>query len=75
MKAEEIMDGLEADSKKVVPLELLDLLELAGGRVELSLKEGKMARGAKDLEIGSRMGITRGAKDLEVDSRKEKHLK
>ena len=69
------MDGLEADSKKVVPLELLDLLELAGGRVELSLKEGKMSRGAKDLVIGSRMGITRDAKDLEVDSRKEKHLK
>ena len=69
------MDGLEADSKKVVPLELLDLLELAGGRVELSLKEGRMSRGAKDLEIGSRMGITRDAKDLEVDSRKEKHLK
>ena len=69
------MDGLEADSKKVVPLELLDLLELAGGRVELSLKEGKMSRGAKDLEIGSRMGITRDAKDLEVDPRKEEHLK
>ena len=50
MKAEEITNGLEVD------LRMERHLEQADRETELSLKEGKISMGAKDLVVDSKKG-------------------